>query len=103
MGDAISGGRPGARHENVQDYFKRISEIERIATSYDSVDRAFAIESGREVRVIVFQDKISDDDLPKLVHDIGERIQKEVMVPGAVKVTAIRETRVSDSFLTSGR
>jgi len=103
LGDAISGGRPGARHENVQDYFKRISEIERIATSYDSVDRAFAIESGREVRVIVFQDKISDDDLPKLVHDIGERIQKEVMVPGAVKVTAIRETRVSDSFLTSGR
>ena len=102
LGDSISGGRPGARHENVQDYFRRLEEIERIATGFDAVDRAFAIEAGREVRVIVFPDKIADDEMPKLVHDIGEKIQKEVMVPGAVKVTAIRETRVSDSFLTSG-
>ena len=77
-------------------------DIERIATSYDGVEKAFAVQAGREVRVIVTPDKITDDELPKLVHDIGEQIQKEVMVPGAVKITAIRETRFSDSFLTSG-
>lgn len=103
IADAISGGRPGARHENVQDYIKRLDEIERIATSFEAVERAFAVQAGREVRVIVFPEKVSDDELPKLVHDIGERIQKEVMVPGAVKITAIREVRSSDSFLTSGR
>ncbi len=100
--DAISGGRPGARHENVQDYIKRLQDIERIATSYSGVDKAFALQAGREVRVIVMPDKISDEELPKLVHDIGEKIQKEVMVPGAVKITAIRENRVTESFLTSG-
>lgn len=102
LGDAISGGREGARHENVQDYIKRLNDIERIATSFDEVDKAFAVQAGREVRVVVFPDRISDDELPKLVHDIGARIQKEVMVPGAVRVTAVRETRASDSFLTSG-
>lgn len=102
LGDAISGGREGARHENVQDYIKRLEDIEKIATSFDEVDKAFAVAAGREVRIIVFPDKISDDELPKLVHDIGSQIQKEVMVPGAVKITAIRETRAMDSFLTSG-
>lgn len=100
--DSISGGRPGARHENVQDYIKRLTDIERIATSFDGVDRAFAVQAGREVRVIVVPEKISDDELPKLVHDIGEQIQREVMVPGAVKITAVRETRATESFLTSG-
>ncbi len=102
IADAISGGRPGARHENVQDYIKRLDEIEKIATSFEEVERAFAVQAGREVRVIVYPEKVSDDELPKLVHDIGEKIQKEVMVPGAVKITAIREVRASDSFLTSG-
>ncbi len=100
--DGISGGRPGARHENVQDYIKRLTDIERIATSYDGVERAFVVQAGREVRIIVIPDKISDEELPKLVHDIGEQIQKEVMVPGAVKITAVRETRATESFLTSG-
>lgn len=102
IADVISGGRPGARHENVQDYIKRLGDIEKIAESFDAVERAFAVQAGREVRVIVTPERISDDELPKLVHDIGERIQKEVMVPGAVRVTAIRESRFSDSFLTSG-
>lgn len=102
IADAISGGRPGARHENVQDYLKRLTDIERIATSFDGVDKAFAVQAGREVRVIVMPDRVTDDELPKLVHDIGEQIQKEVMVPGAVKITAIRETRATESFLTSG-
>ncbi len=100
--DAISGGRPGARHENVQDYIKRLEDIERIATAFDGVDKAFAVQAGREVRVIVIPEKVSDEELPKLVHDIGEQIQREVMVPGAVKITAVRETRATESFLTSG-
>lgn len=101
IADAISGGRPGARHENVEDYIKRLSDIEKIATSFDGVDKAFALQAGREVRVIVMPDRISDDELPKLVHDIAERISKEVMVPGAVKITAIRETRVSETTMTT--
>lgn len=102
IADAISGGRPGARHENVQDYLKRLEDIERIAMSFNGVDRCFAVQAGREVRIIVVPDKISDEELPKLVHDIGNQIQKEVMVPGAVKITAVRETRAQESFLTSG-
>ena len=101
LGDAISGGRPGARHENVEDYIKRLDDIEKIAISFEGVERAFAVQAGREVRVIVLPEKITDDELPKLVHDIGERIQKEVMVPGSVKITAIRETRFSDSIITA--
>ncbi len=102
LADKISGGRPGARHENVQDYLKRLKDIERIATSFNGVESAFAVEAGREVRIIVIPDRVSDDELPKLVHDIGEQIQKEVMVPGAVHITAVRETRAEGSFLTSG-
>jgi len=97
LGDAISGGREGARNEDVGDYVKRLGDIEKIATSFDGVDRVFAVQAG----VIVLPDKISDDELPKLTHDIAERISKEVMVPGAVKVTAIREVRVSESTMTT--
>lgn len=100
IADAISGGRPGARHENVQDYIKRLEDIERIATSFEGVERAFAVQAGREVRVIVTPEKISDDELPKLTHDIADRISKEVMVPGAVKITTIRETRSTEYTTT---
>ncbi|MBI2020342.1 HDIG domain-containing protein [Candidatus Daviesbacteria bacterium] len=100
VADAISGGRPGARHENVEDYIKRLDDIEKIATSFEGVDRAFAVQAGREVRVIVTPERISDDELPKLVHDIGERISKEVMVPGAVKITAVRETRATETVMS---
>src|SRR3989339_99078 len=101
IADAISGGRPGARHENVQDYIKRMDDIEKIATSFEGVEKAFAVQAGREVRVIVIPEKVTDEELPKLVHDIAERISKEVMVPGAVKITAVRETRYSESTLTT--
>ena len=101
IADSISGGRPGARHENVGDYIKRMVDLEKIATSFEGVERAFAVQAGREVRVIVIPERISDDELPKLVHDIAQRISKEVMVPGAVKITAIRETRATESTMTS--
>lgn len=102
IADKISGGRPGARHENVQDYLKRLNDIEKIAKSFDGVDAVFAVQAGREVRIIVVPERVTDDELPKLVHDIGTEIQKQVMVPGAVKITAIRELRAQESFLTSG-
>ncbi|MFH1535969.1 MAG: HDIG domain-containing metalloprotein, partial [Patescibacteria group bacterium] len=101
IADAISGARPGARHENVEDYIKRMGDIEKIATSFEGVEKAFAVSAGREVRVIVIPEKVPDDELPKLVHDIAESISKEVMVPGAVKITAIRETRYSENTMTT--
>lgn len=101
IADKISGGRPGARHENVQDYIKRLVDIEKIATSFEGVERCFAVQAGREVRVIVTPERISDDELPKLVHDIAQRISKEVMVPGSVKITAIREVRATESTVTT--
>jgi len=101
IADAISGARPGARHENVGDYIKRLGDIEAIALSSEGVEKAYALQAGREVRVIVMPERVTDDELPKLVHDIAERISKEVMVPGAVKVTAIRETRVSETIMTT--
>lgn len=101
IADAISGSRPGARREDVEGYIKRIEDIEKIATSYDGVDKAFAVAAGREVRVIVFPDRVSDDELPKLTHDIAEQISHEVMVPGQVKVTAVREVRAVEYTVTA--
>ena len=101
ISDAISGGRPGARHENVGDYIKRLSDIETIAQSFEGVEKCFAVQAGREVRVIVIPEKISDEELPKLTHDIAERISKEVMVPGSVRITAIRETRATEITTTT--
>ncbi len=101
IADAISGARPGARREDVEGYINRISDIEKIAMSYEGVEKAFAVSAGREVRVIVIPEKISDDELPKLTHDIATQIAKEVMVPGQVKVTAIREVRAIDYSIAS--
>ncbi len=101
IADSISGGRPGARHENVENYIKRLTDIEKIAMSFEGVEKCFAVQAGREVRVIVTPEKISDDELPKLTHDIATRIANEVMVPGTVRITAIRETRVTESTTTA--
>lgn len=101
IADAISGARPGARRQDVEGYINRIADIEKIAMSYEGVEKAFAVSAGREVRVIVYPEKISDDELPKLTHDIAGQIAREVMVPGQVKVTAIRETRAIDYSITS--
>lgn len=101
IADAISGARPGARREDVEGYIQRIEDIEKIATAYQGVDRVYAVSAGREVRVIVFPDQISDDDLPKLTHDIAQEISEKVMVPGQVKVTAIREVRATDFSIGS--
>ena len=91
--DAISGARPGARSEIVESYIKRLKEMENIALSYPGVMKTYAIQAGRELRVIVGAEKISDADSEQLSRDIAKKIQDEMTYPGQVKITVIRETR----------
>lgn len=93
IADAISGARPGARYENHEDYIKRMSSLEEIAMSYDIVKQAYAIQAGRELRVMLVPERSKDDDVIVLAGKIRDRVQKEVIVPGNVTVTVIRETR----------
>ena len=91
--DAISGARPGARREVVESYIKRLKELENLALSYPGVLKTYAIQAGRELRVIVGSDKVSDKDADSLSYEIAKRIQDEMTYPGQVKITVIRETR----------
>ena len=91
--DAISGARPGARREIVEAYIKRLNDLEAIAMSYPGVTKTYAIQAGRELRVIVGADKITDAEIETLSNDIATRIQNEMTYPGQVKITVIRETR----------
>ena len=96
VADAISGARSGARRENVEEYIQRISELEKIAKNNPEVKEAFAIQAGREVRVIVHPDKITDDGLAILASNIRDEIRDNLTYPGTVKVNVIREVRVSE-------
>jgi ribonuclease Y len=91
--DAISGARPGARREIVEAYIKRLKDLENIAMSYPGVTKTYAIQAGRELRVIVGADKIDDKQTELLSDEIATRIQNEMTYPGQVKITVIRETR----------
>ena len=91
--DAISGARPGARREIVEAYIKRLNDLEQLALSYPGVIKTYAIQAGRELRVIVGADKIDDVETEKLSEEIARRIQDEMTYPGQVKITVIRETR----------
>ena len=91
--DAISGARPGARREVVEAYIKRLNDLENIAMSYPGVTKTYAIQAGRELRVIVGADKIDDKQTENLSNEIAKRIQDEMTYPGQVKITVIRETR----------
>ena len=91
--DAISGARPGARREVVESYIKRLKEMEDMALSYPGVMKTYAIQAGRELRVIVGSEKITDQEADQLSHDIAKKIQDEMTYPGQVKITVIRETR----------
>jgi len=91
--DAISGARPGARREVVESYIKRLKELEELALSYPGVDKTFAIQAGRELRVVVESEKVTDAQAEILAADISNRIQTEMTYPGQIKVTVIRETR----------
>ncbi len=91
--DAISGARPGARREVVENYIKRLKELEELALSYPGVEKTFAIQAGRELRVVVQSERVSDAQAELLAADISTRIQTEMTYPGQIKVTVIRETR----------
>ncbi len=91
--DAISGARPGARREIMQQYLQRIKELETLAMTYQGVEKAYAIQAGRELRVIVEADKVTDNDSDRLSFEIAQKIQTEMTYPGQIKVTVIREKR----------
>ena len=93
VGDAISGARPGARREVIESYIKRLQDMENIAKSYQGVTKTYAIQAGRELRVIVGADQVSDKDAETMSSDIAKKIQEEMVYPGQVKITVIRETR----------
>ncbi|MHB9019968.1 MAG: ribonuclease Y [Minisyncoccota bacterium] len=94
--DTLSAARPGARREMLESYVKRLEELENIANSFSGVDKCFAIQAGREIRIMVENEKISDNDTVMLCKDIIKKIEAELAYPGQIKVTVIRETRVSD-------
>lgn len=94
--DAISASRPGARRENIENYIKRLEKLEEIANSFNGVERSYAIQAGREVRIIVKPEVISDDQMVLIAHDIAQRIENELEYPGQIKVNLIRENRAVD-------
>ena len=91
--DAISGARPGARREIVEAYIKRLNDLVQLPLSYPGVVKTYAIQAGRELRVIVGADKTNDKDIEQLSNEIARKIQDEMTYPGQVKITVIRETR----------
>lgn len=94
--DAISAARPGARRENVENYIKRLQKLEEVASSFDGVDRTFAIQAGREVRVMVKPEIVKDERMVPLAREICKKIEEELEYPGQIKVNIIRESRASD-------
>lgn len=94
--DAVSAARPGARRENIENYIKRLEQLEEISTSFDGVERAYAIQAGREVRVMVKPDVINDERMPYIAHEIAKKIESKMEYPGQIKVNIIRESRASD-------
>jgi ribonuclease Y len=91
--DAISGARPGARRETLEGYVKRLEKLEEMADSFSGVGKAYAIQAGREIRVMVESDKIDDVGCSQLASEIASKIESELEYPGQIKVTVIRETR----------
>lgn len=96
VADAISGARPGARKDSYENYIQRLGELESVATGFEGVDKCYAIQAGREVRVFVTPDKVDDYQAMKLARDIADKIEQELKYPGEIKVNVIRETRITE-------
>ena len=94
--DAISAARPGARREDVENYIKRLQKLEEVAGSFEGVEKTFAIQAGREVRIMVRPEAVTDDTMVILARDIANKIQSELSYPGQIKVSVIRESRCVD-------
>ena len=94
--DAISAARPGARRENLENYIKRLQKLEEIANSFEGIEKSFAIQAGREIRIMVKPEEISDDKMIFVAKDIAKKIESELEYPGQIKINMIRETRAFD-------
>ena len=94
--DTLSAARPGARYESMEGYINRLESLEKLAGEFEGVEKAFAIQAGREVRVLVKPEVVDDITMVKIAHDIRERIENELTYPGQIKVTLIREVRVQE-------
>lgn len=94
--DAISAARPGARRENLENYIKRLEKLEEIANSFEGVEKCYAVQAGREIRIMVRPDVISDDQMSIIARDIVNKIEAEMEYPGQIKVNIIRENRAVD-------
>ena len=91
--DAISAARPGARRENLEAYIKRLERLEELASSMPGVEKCFAFQAGREIRILVNPDQVKDDDMIMLARDLSKKIETELNYPGQIKVHVVRETR----------
>jgi ribonuclease Y len=94
VADAISAARPGARHDSFEQYIHRLEELEKIATSFDGIDRAYAIQAGREIRVFINAEAVDDLGARELARDVAKKIEEELKYPGEIKINCIREMRV---------
>ena len=94
--DAISASRPGARRETLETYIKRLEKLEEIADSFEGVEKSFAIQAGREVRLIVKPEKVTDSEMVVMAREVAKRVENEMEYPGTIKVNVIRESRVID-------
>ena len=92
--DAISAARPGARRENLENYIKRLEKLEEVTSSFPGVEKSFAIQAGREIRVMVKPEQVSEDQMVLLARDIAKKIEEELEYPGQIKVHVLRETKV---------
>ena len=96
VADSISGSRPGARRDSVENYIKRLEDLEKIATSFEGVEKAYALQAGREIRIFINPSAMGDVETKELARNVAVRIEQELKYPGEIKVTAIRETRIID-------
>ena len=94
--DTISAARPGARRETIETYTNRLAQLEEITNSFEGVEKSFAVQAGREVRIMVVPEKVTDDDMVILAHNVAKRIEQEMQYPGQIRVNVIRESRVQD-------